>query len=57
MAGDVRNPAVVFVLHASDLFPKADALVALLSLSFQCPKRLSILKRHLPPVPVVLVMR
>ena len=57
VAGDVRNPAVVLVLHASDLvdiFPKADTLVALLSLSFQCPERSSILKQRLPPVLVVL---
>ena len=45
VAGDVRNAAVVIVLHASDLlgiFPKADALVPLLAFSFHCPERSSI---------------
>ena len=45
VAGDIRNPATMLVLHASDLldtFPKAAALVALLSLSFPCPERSSI---------------
>lgn len=53
VAVDVRVPAVVLVPRASDLldaFPKADALVALLSLPFQHMEHLSFSQAASPAI-------
>lgn len=56
MAWEVRNFAFVFVLDASDLlvtFLEVGASVALFTVSFHLRNVRSLLKRPLPPIPVV----